>query len=64
MPEYRRNRAPGGTFFFTATLQGHHSDLPETRIYRGRDTASRVRALAVRDTVILERTGDCKEVHG
>ncbi|WP_435103511.1 REP-associated tyrosine transposase [Arhodomonas sp. AD133] len=27
MPEYRRNRAPGGTYFFTATLANRRSDL-------------------------------------
>lgn len=27
MPEYRRNRVPGGTFFFTVNLLDRHSDL-------------------------------------
>jgi len=27
MPEYRRNRVPGGTFFFTANLANRRSDL-------------------------------------
>src|SRR5476649_2130774 len=27
MPDYRRNRMPGGTYFFTVTLCDRHSDL-------------------------------------
>jgi REP element-mobilizing transposase RayT len=27
MPDYRRNRARGGTFFFTVNLRGRRSDL-------------------------------------
>jgi len=27
MPDYRRNRVPGGTYFFTVTLYDRHSDL-------------------------------------
>jgi len=32
MPDYRRNRVPGGTFFFTVNLPGRHSDLLVTHI--------------------------------
>jgi hypothetical protein len=27
MPKYRRNRVPGGTFFFTANLRERRSDV-------------------------------------
>jgi putative transposase len=27
MPDYRRNRVPGGTYFFTVNLRDRHSDL-------------------------------------
>ena len=27
MPNYRRNRVPGGTYFFTVTLRNRRSDL-------------------------------------
>jgi putative transposase len=27
MPEYRRNRVPGGTIFFTVNLRDRRSDL-------------------------------------
>jgi putative transposase len=27
MPEYRRNRVPGGTYFFTVNLANRRSDL-------------------------------------
>ena len=32
MPDYRRNRIPGGTFFFTVNLHDRHSDLLVTKI--------------------------------
>jgi hypothetical protein len=32
MPDYRRNRVPGGTFFFTVNLLDRRSDLLATRI--------------------------------
>jgi putative transposase len=32
MPDYRRNRVPGGTFFFTANLLDRRSDLLVTHI--------------------------------
>jgi putative transposase len=32
MVRYRRNRVPGGTFFFTVTLRNRRSDLLVTRI--------------------------------
>jgi REP-associated tyrosine transposase len=38
MPDYRRNRVPGGTFFFTVNLLDRSSDLfalDEIRLMRG-----------------------------
>jgi putative transposase len=32
MPDYRRNRVPGGTYFFTVTLRDRSSDLLVTQI--------------------------------
>jgi putative transposase len=32
MPDYRRNRVPGGTFFFTVNLLDRSSDLLVTEI--------------------------------
>lgn len=32
MPDYRRNRVPGGTYFFTVNLADRHSDLLVTHI--------------------------------
>ena len=32
MPDYRRNRVPGGTFFFTVNLLDRRSDLLVTQI--------------------------------
>ena len=32
MPDYRRNRVPGGTFFFTVNLLDRRSDLSVTQI--------------------------------
>jgi putative transposase len=38
MPHYRRNRVPGGTFFFTVNLLDRRSDLLVTRIDALRDS--------------------------
>ena len=43
MPDYRRNRVPGGTFFFTVNLLDRHSDLSVTQIDILRDAVRRVR---------------------
>ena len=32
MPDYRRNRVPGGTYFFIVNLRDRRSDLLVTRI--------------------------------
>ena len=42
MPDYRRNRVPGGTYFFTVNLRDRHADLLVTQIEALRN--------AVRDT--------------
>ena len=44
MPNYRRNRVPGGTFFFTVNLLDRRSDLLVAGIDRLRDAVRRVRA--------------------
>ncbi|MGH7047293.1 MAG: REP-associated tyrosine transposase [Stellaceae bacterium] len=46
MPEYRRNRVPGGTFFFTVNLLDRRSDLLVTQIDALREAVRRVRARA------------------
>ncbi len=46
MPDYRRNRAPGGTLFFTVNLLDRRSDLLVTHIDALRDAVRRVRARA------------------
>ncbi len=46
MPDYRRNRVPGGTFFFTANLLDRRSDLLVTQIDALRDAVRQVRARA------------------
>jgi putative transposase len=46
MPDYRRNRVPGGTFFFTVNLRDRRSDLLVTEINILRDTVRRVRTRA------------------
>jgi putative transposase len=46
MPDYRRNRIPGGTFFFTVNLLDRRSDLLVTRIDALREAVRRVRARA------------------
>jgi putative transposase len=44
MPDYRRNRVPGGTFFLTVNLRDPRSDLLVTQIDMLRDAVRRVRA--------------------
>jgi putative transposase len=44
MPDYRRNRVPGGTYFFTVALHDRRSDLLVTHIDALRDAVRRVRA--------------------
>jgi len=44
MPNYRRNRVPGGTYFFTVTLLDRRSDLLVTRIDALRAAVRTVRA--------------------
>ena len=46
MPDYRRNRVPGGTFFFTVNLLDRRSDLLVRRIDILRDAVRGVRARA------------------
>ena len=46
MPDYRRNRVPGGTFFFTVNLLDRRSDLLVTQIQALRDAVLRVRLRA------------------
>ena len=46
MPDYRRNRVPGGTFFFTVNLLDRRSDLLVTQIQVLRDAVLRVRLRA------------------
>jgi len=46
MPDYRRNRVPGGTFFFTVNLLDRGSDLLARRIDILRDAVRGVRARA------------------
>ena len=43
MPDYRRNRVPGGTFFFTVNLLDRRSDLLVTQIQALRDAVRQVR---------------------
>ena len=45
MPEYRRNRVPGGTYFFTVNLLDRRSDLLVTHIGSLRASVARVRHL-------------------
>ena len=45
MPEYRRNRVPGGTYFITVNLLDRRSDLLVTHIGLLRASVSRVRHL-------------------
>jgi hypothetical protein len=46
MPDYRRNRVPGGTFFFTENLLDRRTDLLVTQIDILRNAVRRVRARA------------------
>jgi putative transposase len=46
MPDHRRNRVPGGTFFFTLNLLDRRSNLLVTNIDALRDAVRRVRARA------------------
>ena len=46
MPDYRRNRVPGGTYFFTVNLLDRRSDLLVTEIEALRAAVRRVRASA------------------
>jgi hypothetical protein len=46
MPDYRRNRVPGGTFFFTVNLLDRNSDLLVAQIAMLRDAVRRVRTRA------------------
>ena len=44
MPDYRRNRVPGGRFFFTVNLRDRRSDLLVTQVAALREAVRRVRA--------------------
>ena len=46
MPDYRRNRVPGGTFFFTVNLLDRRSDLLVRHIDARRDAVRGVRTRA------------------
>jgi putative transposase len=46
MPDYRRNRVPGGIYFFTVTLQDRHSNLLVTHIDAFRTAVRQVRTRA------------------
>ena len=46
MPDYRRNRVPGGTFFFTVNLLDRRSNLLVRHIDALRDAVRRVRTRA------------------
>ena len=46
MPDYRRNRVPGGTLFFTVNLRDRRSDLLVAQIDLLRGAVRRVRARA------------------
>jgi putative transposase len=43
VPDYRRNRVPGGTFFFTVNLLDRRSDLLVAQIQAKRDAVRQVR---------------------
>ena len=45
MPNYRRNRIPGGCYFFTVVLRDRGSDLLVLRIDRLRDAVRQTRAV-------------------
>src|SRR3954454_11405459 len=44
MPDYRRNRVPGGTFFFTVNLLDRNSDLLVAEIGALRQAVRQVRS--------------------
>ena len=44
MPDYRRNRVPGGTYFFTVNLLERDSDILITEVHALRQAVSKVRA--------------------
>jgi putative transposase len=46
MPEYRRNRVPGGTFFFTVNMLDRRSDLLVTQIDALQDAVRQARVRA------------------
>ena len=46
MPDYHRNRVPGGTFFFTVNLRDRDSDLLVRQVEMLREAVRRVRARA------------------
>ncbi len=46
MPEYRRNRVPGGTFFFTVNLRDRRSDLLVRHVDALREAICRARLRA------------------
>ena len=43
MPDYRRNRVPGGTYFFTVNLQDRQSDLLTAEIEALRSAVRKIR---------------------
>jgi putative transposase len=43
MPEYRPNRLPGATYFFTVNLRSRHSDLLVANIEPLREAVRQVR---------------------
>ena len=45
MPEYRRHRVPGGTYFFTLALANRRSDLLVREIAALRTAITRTRQL-------------------
>jgi len=46
MPDYRRNRVPGATYFFTVSLHDRRSDLLVRHIDALRDAVREVRRLS------------------
>ncbi len=46
MPDYRRNRVPGGTFFFTVNLHDRRANLLVTQIGALRQAGRQARARA------------------
>jgi putative transposase len=46
MTNYRRNRVPGGTYFFTVNLLDRNSDLLCLHIHNLRDTVRHARTRA------------------